>query len=253
MNIIVVTGASSGIGKEFERQIDRHFKSVDEIWLIARREERLRKLSASCRHSCRIFAIDLLKESDVSLFCEQLRNYNPKITMLINSAGFGILGAFTKLPIDEQLNMINLNCRALTRITYECIPFMDQDSRVIQLASSAAFLPQINFAVYAATKSYVLSFSRALNEELRNKGIHITAVCPGPVDTEFFERAEKGQGRLMLKNYVMVQPQKVVKKALEDSRNKKEISVCGIPMKLFLIGCKILPHSLFLRIMRFLK
>ena len=130
---------------------------------------------------------------------------------------------------------------------------MKQGGRIIQLASSAAFLPQPKFSVYAATKSYVLSFSRALNEELRKHKIYVTAVCPGPVDTEFFDRAEKGADTLFIKKLVMARPEKVVAKALLDARNKKEISVYGLLMQLFYVMSKILPHKLMLIVMRVMK
>ena len=120
-------------------------------------------------------------------------------------------------------------------------------------ASSAAFLPQPKFAVYAATKSYVLSFSRALNEELRSRQSHVTAVCPGPVDTEFFDRAEKGNDTLFIKKIVMAKPEKVVKKALLDARTKKDVSVYSLPIQAFYVVSKLLPHKLMLIVMRAMK
>ena len=152
-----------------------------------------------------------------------------------------------------MLGMIRLNCEALTNITHRVIPYMRQGSRIIQMASSAAFLPQIDFAVYAATKSYVLSFSRALGEELREKGIYVTAVCPGPVDTPFFEIAEKTGSTLAIKKYTMVDADRVVDRALKDSYQKKPLSVCSIPMQAFCVATKLLPHDFYLQMMKVLK
>lgn len=121
------------------------------------------------------------------------------------------------------------------------------------LASSAAFLPQADFATYAASKSYVLSLSRALNQELRPKKIYVTAVCPGPVDTPFFDRAEQYGKTLAIKKYVMAAPEAVVKKALLDSYHKKSISVYGLPMKAFAFASKTLPHDLLLKASQLLK
>ena len=149
--------------------------------------------------------------------------------------------------------MIDLNCRALTEITRLCIPWMKRGSRIIQLASSAGFLPQPGFAVYAASKSYVLSFSRALREELKDAGIHVTAVCPGPVRTEFFERAEKNGSTLALKKYVMTEAERVVTDALKASARRQSISVCTPVIKLFHLITRLLPHSLILSVMRSLK
>ncbi len=254
-NIIIITGASSGMGQEFVRQSDLRFPNVDEIWLIARRKEKLSEIATSCKHKCRVLAYDLCESKAIEEISELLQSERPQITMLVNSAGYGILGPFYKDAawMKEQTGMIELNCEALTAITYICIPYMKRGGRIIQLASSAAFLPQPIFAVYAATKSYVLSFCRAINEELRKEKIYVTAVCPGPVDTEFFDRAEKGTERLFIKKFFTAKPDKVVQKALLDARNKKEISVYSLPMQAFFIAGKLLPHKLMLICMRILK
>ena len=271
-NIIIVTGASSGMGKEFVKQIDERFPRVDEIWLIARRKDVLRDLAKSCNHVCRIIACDLCDEQARESFRLLLETEQPKITLLVNSAGYGILGPFyqdakmsdeilvkdeekvvNKAWMKEQTGMVSLNCEALTAMTYLCIPYMRKGGRIIQLASSAAFLPQPKFAVYAATKSYVMSFSRALNEELRDRQVYVTAVCPGPVDTEFFERAEVGSDTLFIKKIVMAKPQDVVRKALLDARNKKDVSVYSLPIQAFYAASKVLPHKLMLVAMRKMK
>ena len=270
-NIIIVTGASSGMGKEFVKQIDERFPKVDEIWLIARRKDVLKELAMSCNHVCRILAYDLYEEQARDELVTLLEKEKPRITLLVNSAGYGILGSFyqpseasdeiwvwdesvvNKKWMKEQTGMVSLNCEALTAVTYMCIPYMKKGGRIIQLASSAAFLPQPKFAVYAATKSYVMSFSRALNEELRSRHVYVTAVCPGPVDTEFFDRAEVGSDTLFIKKMVMAKPQKVVRKALLDARNKKDVSVYSLPIQAFYGASKMLPHKLMLMVMRGMK
>lgn len=271
-NIIIVTGASSGMGKEFVKQIDIRFPKVNEIWLIARRKDVLKELAMSCNHVCRILAYDLCERQAREELITLLEKESPRITLLVNSAGYGILGPFyqpvesseeiwvrdesiavNKKWMKEQTGMVSLNCEALTAMTYMCIPYMKRGGRIIQLASSAAFLPQPQFAVYAATKSYVMSFSRALNEELRDRQVHVTAVCPGPVDTEFFDRAEVGSDTLFIKKMVMAKPQMVVRKALLDARNKKDVSVYSLPMQAFYAASKLLPHKLMLVIMRVMK
>ncbi len=279
-NIIIITGASSGMGKEFVKQIDAHFPKVDELWLIARRKDELKKLASNCKHTVRVLAYDLCKESSIEVIQELLEWEKPKISLLVNSAGYGVLGAFymdekkdtntiekesnftkgenavgaaKRSWLQEQRGMVSLNCDALTAMTYLCIPYMKKGGRIIQLASSAAFLPQPKFAVYAATKSYVLSFSRALNEELRKEEISVTAVCPGPVDTAFFERAEKGTDTLFIKKLVMANPKKVVRKALQDAKSKKEVSIYSLPIQGFYLISKLLPHKLLLWIMRAMK
>ena len=169
--------------------------------------------------------------------------------MLVNSAGFGKSGAVTEIAGEEfrtQPDMVDLNCRALTRMTLLCLPYMKKGSRIVNLASAAAFCPQPSFAVYAATKAYVLSFSRALGAELASRGIPVTAVCPGPVDTEFFDVSGKLEDPL--KRLTLAQAPKVVHQALKDSRAGKPVSIYGIPMKAAYLGAKLVPHGLMLRL-----
>ncbi len=127
---------------------------------------------------------------------------------------------------------------------------MSPNSRILQFASSAAFLPQPKFAVYAATKAFVLSYSRALGAELRGRGIYVTAVCPGPVDTEFFDIAETTGQIPLYKRLVMANPRKVVRKALTDSYMGRSVSVYGVAMKAFRVLCKVLPHELVMGILK---
>lgn len=252
-NIVIITGASSGMGKEFAFQIDCLFTKIDEIWLIARRKDRLRELSRNLETKTRILSMDVSDKEDMEDFYALLQEEQPKIRMLINCAGYGLMGRVSDIPIAKQLGMIDVNVRALTDMTYACLPYLAKHARIIQLASAAAFLPQKNFAVYAAGKSYVLSFSRALAEELRPKKISVTAVCPGPVETEFFDHADTYGHSLLMKEKTIVSADRVVKKALYDSLKGRQISVCSPLMQAFMLICKILPHKFIFFVMRFLK
>lgn len=172
----------------------------------------------------------------------------PNVRMLVNAAGFGRSGEFADILSEGkkiQTDMVDLNCRALTRMTQMTLPWMERGSRIVNLASAAAFCPQPGFAVYAATKSYVLSFSRALGAELKPYGIYVTAVCPGPVDTEFFRVS--GELTSPLKKLSLAKAPLVVHKALKDSRKRKEVSVYGASMKAARAGAKLLPHSIILK------
>ena len=242
MNIIIITGASSGIGQEFARQLDTLFPGMDEFWLIARRKERMEALSRELSAKCRIIGMDLTDLVDLGRFSELLEIEKPRIRILVNSAGFGLMGETQRLSLPEQKAMIDLNCTALTEMTCRCLPYMQKNSRIIQMASSAAFLPQENFAVYAATKSYVLSFSQALRQELKHR-----------VDTEFFERAEQYGKTLAVKKLTIVPADRVVKKAIRDSYDKKALSVYSLPIQAFHVLCKLLPHDVIFGIMRRLK
>ena len=253
MNIILITGASSGIGREFALQMDAYFSNIDEFWLVARDYDKLKSLEKEIKHKCRIFASDITKSENLDLIEDTLIIKNATVRMLVNCAGYGIMGAFAEQEPESQLGMIRLNCEALTDITHRMLPYMRKGSRIIQLASSAAFLPQADFAVYAASKSYVLSFSRGLGEELRPSGIYVTAVCPGPVDTPFFDIAEANGSTLAIKKYAMVSAERVVSQALRDSYYKREMSVCSLPIQALQLGAKVLPHGPILKVMTLLK
>ena len=245
MKIAIVTGASSGMGREFVRQLGYFYKNLDEIWVIARRKERLEALAKESRVPLRIFAGDLLKKKVYKELRDALEKEQPDLRMLVNSAGFGKSGSVEEISSEKfriQTDMVDVNCRSLTRMTLLCLPFLRAGSRIVNLASASAFCPQPYFSVYAATKSYVLSFSRSLGEELRKKGIVVTAVCPGPVDTEFFKFSGKPQN--ILKKLTMAKADRVVHQALKDCRSGKSVSVYGIPMKLTYFGTKLLPHGL---------
>ncbi len=253
MNIIIITGASSGMGLEFALQLDEIFDSIDEIWLIARRKKKLLEVAQYMEHTTRVLDMDLTNSSHMQRFERLLREEKPVIRMLVNCAGYGIMGDFSEGDKSELLGMVDLNCRALTEMTYLCIPYMRKNSRILQLASSAAFLPQPDFAVYAASKSYVYSFSRAIARELAPRKIYVTAVCPGPVDTPFFDIAEKSGSTLGVKKLTIAKADKVVRQAIADSFQKKEHSVYSSMIRSFELLAKVVPHSAILKIMSYMK
>ena len=252
MKIAVVTGASSGIGREFVKQISKKYRTLDEIWVLARRENRLRELAKEIKNvKIRPIAFDITDKRSLLRYKNLLESFKPSVRLLVNAAGYGMIGKFNELSENDNIGMIDLNCTALTRITDMTIPYMSKGgANIINLASSAAFLPQPSFAVYAASKSFVLSLSRALNQELKNKKIKVTAVCPGPVDTEFFGIAETYHNVKLYKKMIFAKPDKVVSLALRDAFHGKTVSVYGIGIKGFRILCKFLPHDLIIRFIK---
>lgn len=250
MKIAIVTGASSGLGWEFVRLMDQTLKRIDEIWVVARRVERLEELAKEVKIPLVPFELDLERADWMDVIQQALQEKQPRVKMLVNCAGFGKIGDCDEISLEQTEGMIEVNCRALTAMTYLVLPYMAENSRMIQLASSAAFLPQPRFAVYAATKSYVLSFSRALNEELKGRGIAVTAVCPGPVRTEFFDIAEETGEVAFYKRLIMADPVKVVRKAFSDSLRRKSLSIYGGVINGLYWICKVVPHGWILRFIR---
>ncbi len=248
MKIVIVTGASSGMGREAAIQLADRFSGIGEIWAVARRAKRLEELKEQVPVPVRVFPLDLSLEADRNVLAQALKEEQPEVRMLVNAAGYGKIGAAGDIPLEEETGMVRLNCEALCAVTHMVLPYMPKNSRVIQLASSAAFMPQPGFAVYAATKAFVLSYSRALNAELKKRGILITAVCPGPVKTEFFDVAETTGKMPFYKELTMARAENVVRKALRDSMMGKEVSIYGLPMNAFFVLTKILPHRLLIQI-----
>jgi len=247
MKIGIVTGASSGLGEEAVVQISKLYKKLDEIWVVARRTDRLEALQNKVDKKLRVLSYDVTDAEDIKKFKTLLEELHPNIRILANVAGFGKVGTFDEISYKDTVGMVQVNCTALVAITYLCLPYMKAKSRILQLASAAAFLPQAGFAVYAATKSFVLSFARGLNMELKDSGITVTAVCPGPVDTEFFDVAYSNpEDAQAFKKLFMVKKEAVIRKALFDARDGKEVSVYGVPMKILRTVSKVIPHSLIL-------
>lgn len=249
MKIAIVTGASSGMGMESVIQLaDRFGGKLDEIWMIARRRERLEEMTGRLPAALRLFTMDITDRIQLEKLKMALEEQKPQVVFLVNAAGFGKIGAAGQVPLTDEMGMVQLNCQALCAVTHLVLPYMAQNGRIIQYASSAAFLPQPGFAIYAATKSFVLSYSRALNVELKDRGICVTAVCPGPVKTEFFDIAETTGYMPAYKQLAMADPKKVVRKAMRDSMMGKTVSVYGLMMKLLFLLSKLLPHSLVLSV-----
>ena len=188
MNIAIVTGASSGMGREFVLQLPQYV-DVDEIWVIARREAALAQLQRESSVPLRPIPLDLCDTDSYTRYADLLRSAQPNVRLLVNAAGFGKFGAFQNIPLEEDCRMIDLNCKALVAMTRLTLPYMQRGSHILQLDSLSAFQPVPYISTYGATKSFVLSYSRAINAEMKTSGIRIMAMNPGWVKTEFFNHA----------------------------------------------------------------
>ena len=245
-NVAIVTGASSGMGKDFVRLINKEY-SVDEIWVIARRREMLEELKKKLGKKIRILPLDLTDDDSIEDIEELLEKEKPRVSVLVNAAGFGKFGEFTSVDLDDYMDMTELNSMALVAMTYRVLPYMDRGSEIYQLGSLSAFQPVPYIAVYGATKAYVLSFSRALNREIRKKkGIKVMAVCPGWVKTEFFNRAVKDDTISYYNRFFT--SEEVVSRAFYDMKRGKDLSVCGFTVRAQVLLTKLLPHRLVMNI-----
>ena len=245
MKIAVVTGASSGMGRDFVRQLDAA-DTYDEIWVIARRRDRLESLTADVRAPLRILALDLTKQESIEEYKAALAECNPTVSVLVNGSGFGRFGAFRDYPLADYYTMVDLNVKALVAVTYATLPYMEKGGEIYQLGSLSSFQPVPYINVYGATKAFVLSFSRALNQELREAGIRVMAVCPGWVRTEFFDHAVTDD---TIKYYnKFCDSDDVVRRALKDMKRGKDVSICGFSVRAQVLATKLLPHKLVMYI-----
>ncbi len=244
MKIAVVTGASSGMGWDFAIAIDKEYE-LDEIWVIARRKERLEELSGICRASVRPLALDLLDKDSYSVYSELLDELKPEVRLLVNAAGFGLFGTFTDMDMMKQLEIIELNDKALTAMTYMTLPYMNPGSHIINLASNSSWQPVPYMNVYGPSKAYVMSFSRALGMELRDRGLHAMPVAPGWIKTEFFDTAIHDDTIKYFDRYYT--SRQVIARAMKDLRKNKPVSILGLPVRMQVRLVKHLPVSLVMK------
>ena len=246
--IAIITGASSGIGWEFAINLDKQ-ESFDEIWLIARREDKLRELGEKLKNPFRAISLDLTKYESYEAFKNLLAEEKPDVRVLINCSGFGKFGRYDDIPVPDALSMIDLNSRAPVALTEYALPYMTEGARILQVASIAGFHPIPYLNVYAATKVFLLNYSRALNYELRDRKITVTAVCPGWTKTPFFDVATNGGEKKEVTKYTgMRTAEEMVLKALKRANKGKDIAVLGLQNNGHRFLAKFLPYSLIMRI-----
>lgn len=245
MKIAVITGASAGIGREFVYAVDKQGQ-YDEIWVIARRAERLEELKSACKNPIRPIALDLSESESIESYAGLLKAEQPEIALLINAAGCGVFGPFEEKELDKLLSSARLNSLALTAMCHVSLPYMRSGSAIINMGSNSAWQPVPYQAVYGASKSYVLSFSRAIGRELRSRGVHVMCVCPGWIKTEFQQVAHHDDYiRYVDKWYG---PDEVAAQAMKDLKKKKTVSILGHPVRRQVRLVKLLPVKLVMDI-----
>jgi short-subunit dehydrogenase len=246
--VTLVTGASAGLGAEFARQCRAR---GDSLVLTARRRERLDALAAELG-GAHVVALDLAAPGAPARLIEEVESLGLTVETLINNAGFGLAGRFAGQPAERQSEMIALNLRALTELCRLALPAMLDRRRgfILNIASTAAFQAGPNMAVYYASKAYVLSLTEALHQEAKGSGIHVTALCPGPIATEFFEVAGAADGRLAR---LGANPAEVARAGLAGLARNRAIVIPGLMNKLTAQSNRLLPRAAMRRIVAAIK
>lgn len=241
--IAIVTGASGGMGQVFVRELAK--ETLDEIWVIGRNEARLLALKSELGERITPICKDLTKSADVLSFAGLLERQKPSVLWLVNNAGIARMASSKDFSFAEIGQTIDLNCKAPAALINLCIPFMEKGSKILNISSASAFQPVPYLNLYAATKAFERSYSRALHAELKPCGITVTAVCPGWVDTDMLSKEINGKE---VRFPGITAPEKVVRKALKDAKKGRDMSVCSFYVKCQHVNVKLLPQRLTMKI-----
>ena len=249
MKTAIITGASSGLGAEFVRQLRSFFPEIERVWLVARRRELLDALAAELGEdlSVCLLPLDLCSEGSLIALRSVLKAEEPEVQLLINCAGIGFLGYVADMPLETQTGMTDLNVTALTAVTNLVLPYMKAGGHILNVSSIASFCPNARMTVYSATKAYVTAFSQGLREELRPRGVTVSAVCPGPMDTEFLSLAGISGHSQTFERLPHCQVQKVAAGALKAAKAGKAIYTPGLFFKFYRLVAKLLPEKLVVK------
>ncbi len=243
MQIAIVTGATGGIGKEFVRELVK--ETLDEIWVVGRNEQRLIALKKEFGEKIVPICADLTEPGALISIQNLLKEKNVKVSYLVNNAGISKMMASKDFDIAELEETIALNCKVPVVLINICIPFMAKGSRIINMSSASSFQPVPYINLYASTKAFERSYSRALNVELKPLGITSTAVCPSWVDTGMIPK-ELGGKKVTYPG--IVSPAKVAQKAIKDAKKGSDMSICSLYVKCQHFYVKIMPQKLSMKI-----
>lgn len=246
MSLAIITGASSGIGMEFARQLKE--KGVDEFWFVARREERMVELGERLGVKYKTIKADLSTDEGIEVYRSALTTEKPEVKYLINAAGFGDFGAFDEISEERVRMMIDLNVKALVLITHMTVPYMERGGRIVEMGSGSCFTPLPYFNVYSSGKVFVLHYTKSLNYELKKYGVRATCFCPGWVETEFIGKASDKRGVTMPKECKpLLNCERVVGGCIKAMERGKTMYVTGWYTKLQHLLFKITPDFLLTR------
>lgn len=251
MKTAVITGASSGLGREFARQFHSVFPEIERVWLIARRTERLQELAEQLEEkglTVLTLPLDLCDTMSFTAYHEHLVEEQPEIALLVNNAGCGYLGNIGEVDTVSQTRMIDLNLRALTALTNLSVPYMAAGSRILNVSSIASFCPNPRMTVYSATKAYVSAYTIGAAEELKEKGIAVTAVCPGPMATEFLNVGRITGNSRMFERLPYCDQVQVAGGALRAAREGRTIYTPRLFYKFYRLLAKVTPAKLMVKL-----
>ena len=241
--IAILTGATGGLGREFLKQILK--EEIDEVWAIARNEQKLSELRKEYGERVIPMSIDLSELQGIKQIKNVLYENKPQVVYLINNAGLAKMGKYNDFDIEEIDKTINVNCKAPVMLSQICIPYMGKGSKILNISSASSFQPNPYINLYAASKVFERSYSRALNVELNGTGITSVAVCPGWIDTELLQKEINGK---KVRFPGLVTPYRVVKQAIKDAKKGKDMSVCSLYVKCQHVNVKLLPQRLVMKI-----
>ncbi len=240
-NIAIITGATGGIGKEFVRELLH--EDIDEIWAIARNESRLSHLRDEFGDKIIPISLDLTEPSSLITLKDKLSDNQSNIVFLVNNAGIAKMDKSESFDLEEIRTTILLNCAALASMSNLALPYMKKGSIIFNLSSASSFQPLPYLNLYASTKAFERSYSRALNVELKPRGISSIAVCPSWVDTELLSKELNGRE---FKFDGIVKADRVVKLAIKDGKKGKDMSVCSIYVNWLKYLSKVYPHKIIM-------
>ena len=248
MKTAIITGASSGLGREFALQLKANFPDVEQVWLIARRKPLLDKLALGLDVPAVSVPLDLTGDADLGALARKLSEEAPDVTVLVNCAGCGYLGNVAETDPDLLSRMTDLNIRAMTLVTRAVLPYMREGAKIVNISSIASFCPNARMTVYSSTKAYVSSFSLGLREELRARKIAVTAVCSGPMDTEFLEIGGIAGNSKMFKTLPYCDPKKVAAGSYAAVKADRAFYTPRVFFKLYRFLAKLLPSTIVVKL-----
>ena len=248
MSIAIITGASSGLGTCYVDAVTQVFPEVDELWLIARREERLQQVAAAHPDKrCVVIPMDMTDMNSYEALAQRLKREKPQVQLLINDAGMAGGAPFEEMDLDHMLKIIDLNCKGATAITKTCLPYIVDGGTILEVSSTSAFVPNTNLIVYCASKSYLSALCLGLREELRHRRINVCAVCPGLMLTEMSRNGDMIELTDGQKRLPVIDPKVAAVKSLKAAKRGHAVYTTGAPYKAYRLLAKLVPHTVLVR------